>query len=192
MELQYALEQQSQSLAGAIARRAEEAGLIQKSDEFSREWHERYGEDWARVVRNSRWFHDRGAIPGEPYGYLDFKNGDLNTVAAVIVELDSPEPHFLYEAFLADGTSLGVFEDGEAAQVAAEAAVASRTVAQAHGTAAPSHGTESGAAPPARQAPAQAGRAGEIGGASSNGSVGAGGLQGFGRDLGSGFGGGNA
>jgi len=63
----------------------------------------------------SRWTADRGAIPGEPMYFLD---GDPVTARASITERES-SGGLLYEPMLADGTSLGVYDD---VQVASEAA----------------------------------------------------------------------
>ena len=177
----FGLQEQQMMVAGAIARHYERMGLMHPADEFSDEWHEQFGDDWAWALRNSRWFHDRGAVPGEPFGYLDMQNDCPESASAVVVEHDSPGPQSRYEALTADGTSLGIFDSSHAAQAAAEAAVGST------GPAAPSQGTAAAAASTGNAAGNVAGPT--VSASFDMGNFGHSGFGGFGGDFGFGGGG---
>ena len=52
-------------------------------------------------MTDTRWFCDRGAIPGEPCAYLDVPHNRLEYASAVIIEEDTGDPdHQAYHAFL--------------------------------------------------------------------------------------------
>jgi len=73
----------------------------------------------------SRWTTDPGAIPGEPYDYLDIpigEQGEIGEAKAVIVEIETPGGS-RWEARAFGGKSLGIFETAEQARTAAEAHV---------------------------------------------------------------------
>lgn len=60
----------------------------------------------------SRWRTDPGAIPGEPYDYLDIpvgKNGEIGEAKAVIIEIETPGGS-RWEARAFGGKSLGMFQ----------------------------------------------------------------------------------
>ena len=75
--------------------------------------------------RASRWTTDPGAIPGEPYDYLDIpigEEGEIGEAKAVIVEIETPGGS-RWEARAFGGRFLGMFETAEQARTAAEAYV---------------------------------------------------------------------
>ena len=60
----------------------------------------------------SRWTTDPGAIPGEPYDYLDVpigEEGEIGEAKAVIIEIDTPAGS-RWEARAFGGRFLGMFE----------------------------------------------------------------------------------
>ncbi len=70
----------------------------------------------------SRWTTDPGAIPGEPFDYLDIpigEEGEIGEARAVIVEVETPGGS-LWEARAFGGKSLGMFETPDEARAAAE------------------------------------------------------------------------
>lgn len=70
----------------------------------------------------SRWTTDPGAIPGEPFDYLDIsigEEGEIGEGRAVIVEIETPGGS-LWEARAFGGRPLGMFETAEQARSAAE------------------------------------------------------------------------
>jgi hypothetical protein len=70
----------------------------------------------------SRWTTDPGAIPGEPFDYLDIpigEKGEIGEARAVIVEMETPGGS-LWEARAFGGRTLGMFETAEQARAAAE------------------------------------------------------------------------
>ena len=70
----------------------------------------------------SRWTTDPGAIPGEPYDYLDIRIGaesEIGEAKSVIVEIETPAGS-RWEARAFGGKSLGTFETAEQARTAAE------------------------------------------------------------------------
>jgi hypothetical protein len=70
----------------------------------------------------SRWTTDPGAIPGEPYDYLDIpigEDGEIDEAKALIAEIDTPGGS-RWEAMAFGGKSLGLFETAEQARTAAE------------------------------------------------------------------------
>ena len=70
----------------------------------------------------SRWTTDPGAIPGEPYDYLDIhmgEDGEIGEAKAVIVEIETPGGS-RWEAGAFGGKSLGMFETAEQGRTAAE------------------------------------------------------------------------
>lgn len=70
----------------------------------------------------SRWTTDPGAIPGEPFDYLDIpigEKGEIGEARAVIVKIERPVGSF-WEARMFGGKSLGIFETAEQARSAAE------------------------------------------------------------------------
>ena len=70
----------------------------------------------------SRWTTDPGAIPGEPFDYLDIpigEEGEIGEARAVIVEIETPRGS-LWEARAFGGKPLGMFETAEQARSAAE------------------------------------------------------------------------
>ncbi len=70
----------------------------------------------------SRWTPDPGAIPGEPFDYLDIaigKEGEIGEARAVIIEIKTPGSS-IWEARAFGGRSLGLFEIAEQARSAAE------------------------------------------------------------------------
>jgi len=74
----------------------------------------------------SRWTTDPGAIPGEPYDYLDVpigEEGEIGEAKAVIIEIETPAGS-RWEAKAFGGRFLGMFETAEQARTAAEAYVA--------------------------------------------------------------------
>jgi hypothetical protein len=76
----------------------------------------------------SRWTTDPGAIPGEPFDYVDIpigKKGEIGEARAVIVEIETPGAS-LWEARAFGGRPLGMFETAEKARSAAEIYVASK------------------------------------------------------------------
>lgn len=60
----------------------------------------------------SRWIVDRGAIPDEPFAYLD---GDSETGKAALIEHRNDEGLILYESVTSDGVRIGVFQTIEEA-----------------------------------------------------------------------------
>ena len=74
-----------------------------------------------RVGVAMRWTTDPGAIPGEPYDYLDIpvgKNGEIGEAKAVIVEVEMHRGS-RWEASVG-GKSLGMFETAAQARTAAQ------------------------------------------------------------------------
>jgi len=69
-----------------------------------------------------RWTTDPGAIPGEPYDYLDIplgEEGEIGEAKAVIVEIETPGGS-RWEPRAFGGKSLGMFETAEQARIAAQ------------------------------------------------------------------------
>ncbi len=69
-----------------------------------------------------RWTTDPGAIPGEPFDYLDVpigEKGEIGEARAVIVEIETPRGS-LWEARAFGGRPLGRFETAELARTTAE------------------------------------------------------------------------
>jgi len=69
-----------------------------------------------------RWTTDPGAIPGEPYDYLDIpigEEGEIGEAKAVIIEIDTPAGS-RWEARAFGGRFLGMFETAEQARTAAQ------------------------------------------------------------------------
>src|SRR5438876_9639441 len=65
-----------------------------------------------RVGVGMRWTTDPGAIPGEPYDYLDFpieEDGEIGEAKAVIIEIDTPAGS-RWEARAFGGRFLGMFD----------------------------------------------------------------------------------
>src|SRR2546429_9109564 len=65
-----------------------------------------------RVGVAMRWTTDPGAIPGEPYDYLDFpieEDGEIGEAKAVIIEIDTPAGS-RWEARAFGGRVLGMFD----------------------------------------------------------------------------------
>jgi hypothetical protein len=63
-----------------------------------------------------RWTFDRGAMPGEPFAFLD---GDSDTSVAAIIEIHTPGKPVCYEVRKADGVLLPKAEfPDEAARIA--------------------------------------------------------------------------
>ncbi len=57
-------------------------------------------------MTDTRWFCDRGAIPGEPCAYLDVPYGHLDSASAIIIETDTGDPDQTdYQAILGSPTS---------------------------------------------------------------------------------------
>ena len=78
-----------------------------------------------RVGVPMRWTADPGAVPGEPYDYLDVpigEDGQVGEAKAVVVEIDTPGGS-RWEARAFGGKSLGMFENAEQARTAAQAYV---------------------------------------------------------------------
>ena len=78
-----------------------------------------------RVGVAMRWTTDPGAIPGEPYDYLDIprgEDGEIGEAKAVIIEIDTPAGS-RWEARAFGGRFLGMFETAEQARTAAQAHV---------------------------------------------------------------------
>jgi hypothetical protein len=78
-----------------------------------------------RESQESRWTTDPGAIPGEPYDYLDIPVGtasEIGEAKAVIVEIETPRGS-RWEARAFGGKSLGTFETAEQARTSAQAYV---------------------------------------------------------------------
>lgn len=49
----------------------------------------------------TRWYHDPGAIPGEPFAYLDVPFNQLEYAAAVVIQIDTDDrEHPQYQAIL--------------------------------------------------------------------------------------------
>jgi hypothetical protein len=83
---------------------------------------ENSGSEENRVGVAMRWTTDPGAIPGEPYDYLDIpigEEGEIGEAKAVIVEIETPG-RSRWEARAFGGKSLGTFETAEQARTAAE------------------------------------------------------------------------
>lgn len=75
----------------------------------------------------SRWTTDPGAIPGEPFDYLDIpvgEKGEIGEARAVIVEMETPRGS-VWEARAFGGRPLGTFETAEQSRAAAEVYVGS-------------------------------------------------------------------
>jgi hypothetical protein len=69
-----------------------------------------------------RWTTDPGAIPGEPYEYLDIpisEEGEIGEAKAVIVEIETPGGS-RWDARAFGAKSLGMFETAEQARTAAQ------------------------------------------------------------------------
>jgi len=69
-----------------------------------------------------RWTADPGAIPGEPYDYLDIpigQDGEIGEAKAVIVEIETPGGS-RWKARAFGGKCLGMFETAEQARIAAQ------------------------------------------------------------------------
>src|SRR5437879_13025256 len=80
-----------------------------------------------RVGVGMRWTTDPGAIPGEPYDYLDIpigQDGEIGEAKAVIIEIETQGGGSRWEARAFGGKSLGVFETAEQARTIAENMVA--------------------------------------------------------------------
>ena len=57
-------------------------------------------------MTDTRWFCDRGAIPGEPCAYLHVPYGHLDSASAIIIETDTGDPdQTAYQAILGSPTS---------------------------------------------------------------------------------------
>ena len=57
-------------------------------------------------MTDTRWFCDRGAIPGEPCAYLHIPYGHLDSASAIIIETDTGDPdQTAYQAILGSPTS---------------------------------------------------------------------------------------
>lgn len=68
----------------------------------------------------SRWTTDPGAIPSEPYDYLDIPMGEdaeIGEAKAVIVEIETPEGS-RWDTRAFGGKPLGTFETAEEARTA--------------------------------------------------------------------------
>jgi len=74
-----------------------------------------------------RWTNNPGAIPGEPALLLDVKDGDPDTAAAAVVEVEVEGKGVLYEARDADGNVIAREATVEEAAAAAEKAVKPKT-----------------------------------------------------------------
>jgi hypothetical protein len=75
-----------------------------------------------KTETKSRWTTDPGAIPGEPYDYLDIPigaKGEIGEAKAVLVEIETPAGS-RWEARAFGGKSLGIFETAEQARTAAQ------------------------------------------------------------------------
>lgn len=73
----------------------------------------------------SRWTTDPGAIPGEPYDYLDIPvgaDGEIGEAKAVTVEIET-RGGSRWDARAFGGKSLGMFETAVQARTAAQAYV---------------------------------------------------------------------
>nr|MBI3613951.1 hypothetical protein [Nitrospirota bacterium] len=67
-----------------------------------------------------RWTVDPGAMPGEPFQFLDVKGGDLETAKAALIELATDDGKVLYQAVNANGRRLGLFQTPQEAARAVE------------------------------------------------------------------------
>lgn len=69
-----------------------------------------------------RWANDPGAMPGEPFQFLDVERGDLDTAGVALIEVATETGKVSYLAVKANGRSLGVFQTPQEAAKAAELA----------------------------------------------------------------------
>ena len=73
-----------------------------------------------------RWIVDPGAMPGEPFQFLDVRSGDLETATAALIELASEDGKVLYQAVRANGRRLGLFQTPQEAAQAVELVIGKR------------------------------------------------------------------
>jgi len=73
-----------------------------------------------------RWTVDPGAMPGEPFQFLDVRDGDLETATAALIELATEDGKVLYQAVRANGRRLGLFQTPQEAARAVERVVGKR------------------------------------------------------------------
>lgn len=86
------------------------------------------GADPLRWAGSSRWAFDRGAMPGEPFAFLD---GNRETCIAAMVEVQSPGRPAMYEVRRPGGVLIAQSENAAAAASAAQDAVESQAVVAA-------------------------------------------------------------